>query len=62
MFLWEVVHTASQAADGSLPGQPVEGNVHGLPAADIHEISWDEHGTSSTTTNGRNYLRINSLW
>jgi hypothetical protein len=55
MFLREVVHAASQPADDSLFGQPVEGNVHGLPAADIHEIGWDEHGSASATANCRNY-------
>lgn len=35
-------------------------NVHGPADADIHETRWDEHGTSSTTTNGRNYFRISA--
>lgn len=54
MFLREVVHPASKPADGPLTGEPVEGHVNRLTAADVHEVSQNEYRTASAAVNGRN--------
>jgi hypothetical protein len=61
MLVREVVHSASESSDGSLPGQPMEGDVNGLSAADVQEIGRDEHGTSPAASDGREDPGINSL-
>ncbi|MDB5308801.1 MAG: hypothetical protein JWO38_3003 [Gemmataceae bacterium] len=62
MLFWEVVYPAGETADGSLPGEPVEGNVNRFPAADVQKVGRNEYGTASAAVNGRNYPRINGLW
>jgi hypothetical protein len=40
----------------------VEGDVNGLPAADVQKIGRDEYGTSPAPSDGREYPGINGLW
>ena len=42
----EVVHPAGEAANDSLPGEPVQDDIDGLAAAHVQEVSRDEHGTA----------------
>ena len=62
MLFREVVHPAGEAADGSLPGEPVEGDIDRLTAADVQEVCRDKDRTTPATMNGRKYPRINGLW
>ena len=51
----EVVHPAGKAANGSLPGEPVEGDIDRLAAADLQEVCRNEYGTTTATVNCRKY-------
>jgi hypothetical protein len=61
MLFREVVHAAGKAANGPLPGEPVEGHVNCLPAADVQKVGRNKHRTAPAAMNGRNYPRLNGL-
>ena len=55
VLLREVVHPAGEAADRSLPGEPVQGEIDRLAAAEVQEVSRNEHGTTSRAVDAGKY-------
>jgi hypothetical protein len=47
----EVVHAAGKTANRSLPGEPVQGDVDRLTAAEVQEIAWNEYGSAPPPAN-----------
>ena len=52
VLLREIVYPAGEAANRSLAGKPVQGDPDRFAAAEVQEVSRNEHRTTSTTMNG----------
>lgn len=59
MSLGEIVHPACEASDDALPGQPVQGDIHRLPAAEVQKVVWDENRSVTSLLDRFRYLGIN---
>ena len=51
----KVVHAAGEAANRSLLGEPVQGDIDRLAAAQVQEIRRNEHGTTAAAVDCRKY-------
>ena len=56
-----VVQPAGQAAQRSFLRQAVQRQVHGLPAPQVHKVTWGNDATLPTSIDAAYYFRINAL-
>jgi hypothetical protein len=55
MLFRKIIHPSGEAANRSLPGESVQGDIDGLAGAQVQEICRNKHGTAPTAMYGGKY-------